>query len=63
VIGEYQGEDHFASFERGDEDISRRLLVEDEDWKYVEITARDHFNPARRRGLLLRLARYLGVEA
>jgi hypothetical protein len=62
VIGEYQGGDHFASFERGDDDISRRLLVEDEDWKYVEITKRDYFNPARRRGLLLRLARYLGIE-
>jgi hypothetical protein len=61
VVGEYQGDDHFASFERGDDDISRRLLVEDEDWKYVEITKRDYFNPARRRGLLLRLARYLGV--
>jgi hypothetical protein len=62
VIGEYQGGDHFASFERGDDDISRRLLVEDEDWKYVEITKRDYFNPARRRGLLLRLARSLAVE-
>ena len=61
VIGEYQGADHFTSFERGDDDISRRLLVEDEGWKYVEVTKRDHFNPARRRGLLLRLARSLGV--
>jgi hypothetical protein len=62
VIGEYQGSHHFESFERGDDDISRRLLVEDDDWKYVELTKRDYFNPARRMGLLRRLARYLDIE-
>lgn len=62
VIGEYQGDSHFAGFERGDDDISRRLLMEDEDWKYAEITKKDYFNPARQRGLLIRLAPYLGVE-
>ena len=62
VVGEYQGAHHFGSFRRGDDDISRRLLVEDDGWKYVELTRSDHVNPARRRALLLRLAAYLGVE-
>ncbi len=62
VIGEYQGSDHFESFRRGDDDISRRLLVEDEDWKYLEFTRNDYFSTPRRRAMLLRCARYLGVE-
>ncbi|HEV7171587.1 hypothetical protein [Pedococcus sp.] len=62
VIGEYQGEHHFGSYERGDDDIARRLLAEDDGWKYVEITRSDVFHPARRHGLVQRLARYLGVE-
>ena len=62
VIGEYQGDAHFGSFERGDDDIARRLLAEDDDWKYVEMTRNDYFNPARRMALLRRLGRYLGVE-
>lgn len=62
VIGEYQGSHHFESFERGDDDIARRLLVEDDDWKYVELTKLDVFNPARRMAMLCRLGRYLDVE-
>jgi hypothetical protein len=59
VIGEYQGGDHFGSIRRGDDDISRRLLVEDDGWKYVEMTKYDYYNPARRAGLVARLAAYL----
>jgi very-short-patch-repair endonuclease len=59
VIAEYQGEDHFTTFERGDDDISRRLLFEDDGWKYVEITKRDYVNPGRRHQLVSRLSRYL----
>lgn len=59
VIAEYQGADHFASFERGDDDISRRLLAEDDGWKYVELTKRDYFHRGRRAQLLARLAAYL----
>jgi hypothetical protein len=62
VVGEYQGAHHFGSFRRGDDDISRRLLVEDDGWKYVELTKRDYYNPARRMGLLRRLGHHLGVE-
>jgi hypothetical protein len=62
VIGEYQGDAHFGSFERGDDDIARRLLAEDDDWKYLEMTKNDYFNPARRMALLRRLGHYLGVE-
>jgi hypothetical protein len=62
VIAEYQGSHHFESFRRGDDDIARRLLVEDDDWKYVELTKLDVFNPARRMAMLRRLARYLDVE-
>ena len=62
VIGEYQGEHHFTSFRRGDDDISRRLLAEDDGWKYLELTRSDLSNPARLRGLVTRLARHLGIE-
>ncbi|WP_460936142.1 hypothetical protein [Phycicoccus ginsengisoli] len=62
VIGEYQGEHHFTSFRRGDDDISRRLLAEDDGWKYLEITKSDLSNPARRQALVARLAHLLGVE-
>jgi len=61
VIAEYQGGDHFATFRRGDDDISRRLLAEDEHWKYIEMTKHDYFNPARRAALLARLAAYLNT--
>lgn len=59
VIAEYQGADHFGSFDRGDDDISRRLLAEDDGWKYVELTKRDYFHGGRRAQLLARLAAYL----
>jgi hypothetical protein len=62
VIGEYQGEHHFTSFARGDDDISRRLLAEDDGWKYVEITKSDLFNPARLQGLVTRLGHHLGLD-
>jgi hypothetical protein len=62
VIGEYQGAHHFASFRRGDDDISRRLLAEDDGWKYIELTKSDLSNPARLRGLLARLAHHLRVD-
>ena len=59
VLAEYQGSDHFESFRRGDDDISRRLLLEDDGWKYVEMTKRDYYNPGRQAGLVARLAAYL----
>jgi hypothetical protein len=59
VIAEYQGADHFGSFERGDDDISRRLLAQDDGWTYVEITKRDYFTAGRRHQLVNRLSRYL----
>jgi hypothetical protein len=62
VIGEYQGAAHFADFDRGDDDISRRLLAEDGAWKYIEVTKRDYVNPGRRHATIRRFARYLGVE-
>jgi hypothetical protein len=62
VIGEYQGGHHFGSFERRDVDMSRRLLLEDDGWKYVELTRSDHTNPARRWAMLHRLAVHLGVD-
>lgn len=62
VIGEYQGAEHFGSFTRGDDDISRRLLAEDTDHKYIEVTKADYFNAGRRHAMLTRFAHYLGVE-
>jgi hypothetical protein len=62
VIGEYQGADHFGSFDRGDDDISRRLLAEDTGHKYIEVTKTDYVNPGRRHAMLTRFARFLGVD-
>ena len=59
VLVEYQGSHHFESFRRADDDISRRLLLEDDGWKYVEVTKRDHYHPARRAALAARLTAYL----
>lgn len=59
VLAEYQGKDHFESFRRGDDDISRRLLLEDDGWKYVEMTKRDYYHPSRRAALVGRLTAYL----
>jgi hypothetical protein len=59
VLAEYQGSNHFESFRRGDDDISRRLLLEDDGWKYVEMTQRDYYNPARQAALVGRLTAYL----
>jgi hypothetical protein len=62
VIGEYQGDHHFGSFDRGDDDISRRLLAEDADHKYIEVTKKDFFNAGRRHAMLTRFAHFLGVD-
>lgn len=59
VVAEYQGETHFGDFAHGDADISRRLLVQDHGWRYVEITKLDIFGEARRHQLVERLARWL----
>ena len=59
VIGEYQGAFHFGDFERGDADIGRRLLLQDQGYRFVEITKRDVFEAARRHTLVRRLARML----
>lgn len=60
VIAEFQGASHFEGFEAGDSDISRRLLAQDNGWKYIEITKRDIYHDARRAQMLQRLHRYLG---
>ncbi|MDQ2757668.1 MAG: hypothetical protein M3Y71_14090 [Actinomycetota bacterium] len=59
VMAEYQGEYHFADFDQGDRDITRRLLAQDHDWRYVEITKRDIFETVRRRAMIQRLRRLL----
>ena len=59
VLAEYQGSTHFESFCRGDDDISRRLLLEDDGWKYVEMTKRDYYHPGRQAALVARLTAYL----
>jgi hypothetical protein len=62
VIGEYQGAHHFSGFERGDDDIARRHLAQDDGWTYLDITKADHRSPSRRSAMLHRFARHLGVE-
>lgn len=62
VIGEYQGVHHATIQQRG-VDNTRRLLAEDEGWRFIEIFAADVFNPARRHVMLNRFAVALGVPA
>jgi len=59
VVVEYQGAHHFGDFDSGDRDITRRLLAEDNHWRYVEITKRDVFDEKRRHTMITRLRRWL----
>lgn len=60
VVGEYQGERHFADYARGDKDIVRRRVVEESGWTYVDFTKDDYFRRPRRLDLVHRLAGELG---
>lgn len=60
VVAEYQGSDH-ASRPRRSADAHRAGLARDEGWTLVEVFAEDVVPGPRRRLLLLRLARELGV--
>ncbi|WP_277454777.1 hypothetical protein [Janibacter sp. DB-40] len=60
VVGEYQGADHFGDYERGDDDIVRRRLVEAAGWTYVDFTKDDYFRRPRRLVLVRRVADELG---
>jgi hypothetical protein len=61
VIGEYQGEVH-AGLNQREADNGRRLLVEDDGWRYLELFAADIFKPTHRATALTRLARLLGID-
>jgi hypothetical protein len=61
VIGEYQGEVH-AGLNQREADNGRRLLVEDDGWRYLELFAADIFKPTHRATALARLARLLGID-
>lgn len=61
VVGEYQGDVHGTRAARS-ADAYRNGLLGDEDWTVLEIFAEDHHDPLRRRTLLLRFARELGLD-
>ncbi|QKE84107.1 hypothetical protein [Arthrobacter sp. NEB 688] len=61
VVGEYQGEVHGGIAARS-ADARRTGLLLDEGWTVLEIYAQDHRDPARRRDLLRRFARALGLD-
>ncbi|MBM6400622.1 hypothetical protein [Phycicoccus sonneratiae] len=61
VVGEYQGEVHGSRSARST-DAARNGLLGDEDWTVLEIFAEDHADPHRRRALLVRFARALGLD-
>ena len=61
VVGEYQGEVH-AGLGRREADNGRRLLVEDDGWRYLELFAADILKPARLATALARLARLLDLD-
>lgn len=60
VVGEYQGKDHFGDYNRGDQDIVRRRLVEAIGWTYVDFTKDDYYRRPRRLALVRRLGEELG---
>jgi hypothetical protein len=60
VVGEYNGPTHERQLSR-EHDHTRRLDLEDEGWRVVEIYSRDVFEPQRRHRLIQRLAGWLGV--
>jgi hypothetical protein len=60
VVGEYNGPTHDRQLSR-EHDHTRRLDLEDEGWRVVEIYSRDVFEPQRRHRLMRRLAGWLGV--
>lgn len=63
VGGEYQGRDGHTEDERSrEQDNNRRLALEDEGWKVLEIYAADILQPIRRDRLMARLARWLGLR-
>ncbi len=61
VVGEYQGDVHGSRAARS-ADAHRNGLLGDEDWTVLEIYAEDHRDPHRRRAMLLRFARALGLH-
>ena len=61
VIGEYQGADH-GSLRRRSADSSRAGIVEDHDYRLLEIYSEDVFAGARRRACLYRCARALEID-
>lgn len=60
VVGEYNGSTHEEQHSR-DADHAKRLRLEDEGWKVLEIYSRDVFDPGRRRRLIGRVAGWLGI--
>ena len=61
VVGEYNGPTHEENASRQD-DNSKRLLLEDEGWRLLEIYKRDIFTPAGRHRLIDRLQRGLARD-
>ncbi len=61
VVGEYQGDVHGSRAARS-ADALRTGLLTDEGWTVLEIFAEDHHDAHRRRALLLRFARALGLD-
>lgn len=60
VVGEYNGASHEEQRAR-EIDNAKRLRLEDDGWKVVEIYAGDVFQPPRRRRLTRRVAEWLGL--
>jgi hypothetical protein len=60
VVGEYNGSTHEEQASR-ESDHARRLTLEDDGWRVLEIYRRDVFAPPRRQHLIARVARWLGV--
>lgn len=61
VVAEYDGDHHRTDARQWRNDIYRRQLLEDDGWKFVQLTADDILRSPRNQTTVVRLARLLGV--
>jgi hypothetical protein len=61
VVAEYDGDHHRTDARQWRNDVYRRQLLEDDGWKFVQLTSDDIMRSPRNRATVARLARLLGI--
>lgn len=60
VVGEYQGAYHFDDYAQGDSDMTRRHVIKEGQWEYIDFAKGDYYRRPRRLNLVRRLAAEIG---